>query len=225
MAYVGPANENEDPEVDISAMVAEVGAESVQAPTLWTRGQLRAAGIARQNASGEQPNSTLLQQLSGVSDDGSDCVSASDSDGASVSAPTRAHRVNDRSAPAFDMNAFAQVLSHYTPQHLPAVSVTGGKAAAIAKSDKPKWDVETEPFHTFKRRVMIWAESHWIEHLLMRPPAGDMSDFECHNVARRTILLALFATDTDYTADTTYLCEAWQLLLERHEPSRDIEVY
>ena len=47
-----------------------------------------------------------------------------------------------------------------------------------------------------------------------------MSDFECHNVARRTSLLALSATDTDYTADTTYLCEAWQLLLER----RDIEV-
>ena len=63
-----------------------------------------------------------------------------------------------------------------------------------------------------------------IEYLLTRPPAGDMSDLECHNVARRTILLALSATDTDYTADTTYLCEAWQLLLERHEPSRDIEV-
>ena len=51
-----------------------------------------------------------------------------------------------------------------------------------------------------------------------------MSDFECHNVARRTILLALSATDTDYTSDTTYLFEAWQLLLERHEPSRDIEM-
>ena len=51
-----------------------------------------------------------------------------------------------------------------------------------------------------------------------------MSDFECHNVARRTILLALSATETDYTADTMYLCEVRQLLLERHEPSRDIEV-
>ena len=105
-----------------------------------------------------------------------------------------------------------------------AVNVTGGKAAAIAKSGKPKWDVKTQPLHTLKRRVMIWAGSHCIEHLLMRPPAGDMSDFECHNMARRIILLALSATDTDYTADTTYLCEAWQLLLERHEPSRDIEV-
>ena len=51
-----------------------------------------------------------------------------------------------------------------------------------------------------------------------------MSEFECHNVARRTIMLALSAKDTDYTADTTYLCEAWQLLLERHEPSRGIDV-
>ena len=51
-----------------------------------------------------------------------------------------------------------------------------------------------------------------------------MSDYECHNVARRAIVLALSATDTDYTAETTYLCEACQLLLERHEPSRDIEV-
>ena len=122
------------------------------------------------------------------------------------------------------MHAFAQVLSQYTSQHVPAVNVSGGKAAAIAKSDKPKWDVKSEPFHAFKRRVMIWAESHCIEHLLTRPPADGMTDFECHNLPRRTILLALSATDTDYTADTTYLCEAWQLLWERHEPSRDIEV-
>ena len=142
MASIGPENENNDPEVNVSAMVTEVGAESVatvQAPTRRTRAQLRAARNARQNASGEQPNSPLLQQLSGVSDDGSDYVSASDSDGASVGTPTRARHVNDRSAPAFDMNAFAQVLSQYTSQHVPAVNVSGGKAAAIAKSDKPKW--------------------------------------------------------------------------------------
>ena len=35
---------------------------------------------------------------------------------------------------------------------------------------------------------------------------------------------ALSATDTVYTADTTYRCEAWQLLLERHEPSRNIQM-
>ena len=88
---------------------------------------------------------------------------------------------------------------------MPAINITGGKAAAIAKSDKPKHDVKTEPFHTFKRRVVIWAESHGIEHLLTNPPAGSMSEFECHNVARRTILLALSAMDTVYTADTSYL--------------------
>ena len=46
MASVGPANDNEDPAVNVSAMVAEVGDESVataQAPTLRTRAQLRAA--------------------------------------------------------------------------------------------------------------------------------------------------------------------------------------
>ena len=59
------------------------------------------------------------------------------SDGASVGAPTHARHVNDRSAPAFDINAFAQVLSQYTSQHVPAVNGSGGKAAAIAKSDKP----------------------------------------------------------------------------------------
>ena len=104
-------NDNEDPEVHVSAMVAEVGAESVatvQAPTLRTRGQLRAARNARWNASGKQRNSPLLQQLSGASDDGSDYVFASDSDGAPVGAPTRAHRLNNRSAPAFDMNALAR---------------------------------------------------------------------------------------------------------------------
>ena len=119
MVSVGPENDNDDPEVDVNAMIAEVGAESVatvQAPNLRTRAQRHAARIARQNASGEQPPSPLHQQLSGVSEDGSDYVSASDSDGASVGAPTRARHVNDRSASAFDMHAFAQVLSQYTSQ-------------------------------------------------------------------------------------------------------------
>ena len=95
-------------------MIAEVGAESfatVQAPNLRTRAQRHAARLARNNAPGEQPVSPLHEQLSGVSDKGSDHLSASESDGASVGAPTRARHVNDRSEPAFDMHAFAQVLS------------------------------------------------------------------------------------------------------------------
>ena len=68
MASLNPENENEidDAEVDVSGMIAEVGAESVatmQAPTLRTRGQLRAARIARQNATGELAQSPLLQLL------------------------------------------------------------------------------------------------------------------------------------------------------------------
>ena len=155
MASGNPDNENEldDPEVDVSGMVAEVSAESVatvQEPTRRTRGQFCAAILARQDrdATGKQPQSPVLQQLSGVSDGGSDYVSASDSDGASFGSPKCAHRVNDRSAPAFDVNAFAQVRSQYTSQHVPVVNVTGRKASAIAKSEKPKWDVQTKPFHT-----------------------------------------------------------------------------
>ena len=74
MASINPDNAAElGAEVDVSAMVVEVGAESVavvQAPTLRTCGQLRAARIARQNTTGKQPDIPLLQQLSGVYDGG-----------------------------------------------------------------------------------------------------------------------------------------------------------
>ena len=168
----------DDPTVDVSGRIAEVGAElfaTVQAPTLRTRAQMRAARLERRNRddAGEQLHDILLNpRLSGASD----FEPGSDSDSASVGAPTHARHRNDQAA-SFDMNSFAQALSHFTSQHVPAINVTGGKAAAIVKSDKPKWDVKTEPFHTFKRRVMIWAESHCIVHLLTCPPAGDMSDF------------------------------------------------
>ena len=71
---------------------------------------------------------------------------------------------------------------------------------------------------------MIWAESLKTENLLNGPPLGDVVDFECHDAARRIILLSLSAADTEYTANTTYLYEAWKLLLDRHEPSRAVEV-
>ena len=103
-------------------------------------------------------------------------------------------------------------------------SVPEKKAFAVAKSEKPRWDTQKEPFHTFKRCVMIWAESLKIEHLLTGPPLGDVVDFECHDAARSVILLSLPAADTDYTAGTTYLHEAWNLLLDRYEPSRAVEV-
>ena len=71
---------------------------------------------------------------------------------------TRAHHRNDQPAALLEINVFTQALSNFTSQHVPAVNTTGGKAAAIAKSDKPRWDVKTEPFHKLKRRVMICAE-------------------------------------------------------------------
>ena len=207
MVCVGLVNDNDDPNVDVNAMIAEVGAESVA--TVQALGHvlkdmpldLRETMHPASNLLAHCMNSCLVCPTKGLIT----CLRQRCVRGA----PTRARNVNDRSAAAFDMHAFAQVLSQFSSKHVPAVNVTGGKAAAIAKSDKPKWDVICEPFHTFKRRVVIWAESHGIEHLLTNPPTVSMSEFECHNVARRTILLALSATDTDYTADTTYLCEAW----------------
>ena len=89
MVSVGPEHDNNDPDVDVNAMIAEVGAESVatvQAPNLRTRAQRHAARLVRNNAPGEQPVSPLHEQLSGVSDEGSDYLSASESDGASVGA-------------------------------------------------------------------------------------------------------------------------------------------
>ena len=64
MVSAGPENNNDDPEVDVNSMIAEVGAESVatvQAPHLRTRAQRQAARIARQNAFDVQPPSTLHQ--------------------------------------------------------------------------------------------------------------------------------------------------------------------
>ena len=100
----------EDPQVDASGMTAEVGAASVatvQAPTLGTRGQLHAARFERCNrdAAGAELHELLLNPpLSGASD----YEPGSDSDGASVGAPTRAHHRNDQPAASFDMNAFAR---------------------------------------------------------------------------------------------------------------------
>jgi len=61
------------------------------------------------------------------------------------------------------------------------------KALAFAKSEKPNWDTQRELFHTFKRHVLIWTESHKIEYLLTGPPLGDVSDFEWHDTARRIV--------------------------------------
>ena len=69
MVSVGPEYDDIDPEVDVNAMVAEVGAESVatvQAPTLRACAQRQAARTVRQNAPGERPVSPPHEQLSVV---------------------------------------------------------------------------------------------------------------------------------------------------------------
>ena len=124
-----------------------------------------------------------------------------------------------------DADTLARAFTRYTSMTSGVShSVPEKKALAVAKPEKPKWDTQKEPFHTFERRVMIWAESLKIEHLLTGPPLGDVVDFECHDTARRSILLSWSAEDTDYTADTTYLYAAWSLLLDHQEPSRSVEV-
>ena len=136
------------------------------------------------------------------------------------------HHVNAQSAANPSMTD-ADTLARAFTQH---ASMTGGAshnvsqrmALAVAKSEKPKWDTQKEPFHTLKRRVMIWVGSLKIEHLLIDPPLGDVAEFECHDAARRIVLLSLSAADTDCTADTTHLYEAWNLLLDHHEPSRAV---
>ena len=132
---------------------------------------------------------------------------------ASIWQPTAAHHVNAQQASTshhvnaqsaanpsmIDADALARAFTQYA-------SISGGvsrnvpekKALAFAKSEKPRWDTQIEPFHTFERRVMIWAESLKIEHLLTRPPLCDVVDVECHDAARRSILLSLSAADTDY---------------------------
>ena len=78
-----------------------------------------------------------------------------------------------------DADTLARAFTQYTSgvSH----NVPEKKALAVAKSEKHKWYTQKEPFHTFKRRVMIWAVSLKIEHLLTGPPLGDVVDFECHD--------------------------------------------
>ena len=97
-------------------------------------------------------------------------------------------------------------------------------AASIAKSPPPKWDFDKEPFFTYKRKITIWAESHKIDHLLTQRPRRSQNEHEKHDVARRGILLALPGHDIDYVADTTYLFEAWSLLVSKYLPSRNAEI-
>ena len=241
---------SDNPDIDVSALHREVGADSVAGTPMrriqprQQRREAEAAALHGPNTqSGTAParvqNPHFEPLASGRQFDDEYDESEYASSLASVWQPTAAHPVNAQQASTshhvnaqsaanpfmIDADTLARAFTQYT-------SMTSGVsrnvpekiALAVAKSEKPKWDTQKEPFHTFKRRVLIWAESLKIENLLTGPPLGAVVDFECHDAARRIILLSLSAADTDYTADTTYLYEAWKLLLERHEPSRAVEV-
>ena len=60
-----------------------------------------------------------------------------------------------------------------------------GGATSIAKSASPKWESKTESFHTFKRKVMIWTETHNMDHRLSQCPRRSQHEFKKHDVARR----------------------------------------
>ena len=240
---------SDDPDVDVNAL-REVGADSVAGtPTrrMLTRQQRREAEVAAlqgpNTQSGTSParvqNPQIDQLVSGRDCDDEYDESEYASGLASVWQPTAAHHVNAQQASTshhvnarcaanpsmIDVDTLARAFTQYASMTGGAShNVTQRKALPVAKSEKSKWDTQKEPFHTFKRRVMIWAESLKIEHLQTGPHLGDVAEFECHDAAHCIILLSLSAADTDYTADTTDLYEAWNLLLDRHEPSRAVEM-
>ena len=131
-----------NPTFDVNETVNEVGAESVatvQAANLRTRVQLRAAGVQLQVGDAVGVDLLAGDRLHNLCQGHKCLIGRSMNLGpASVVAPTRTHHGNDQPAAALDMNAFAQALSHSTSQHVPAANITGGKAAAIVESDKPK---------------------------------------------------------------------------------------
>ena len=84
---------------------------------LHSPSELRAVGIVLEDDGADDVdlhNLLLWQQVC----DRADYELGSSSEGASVGALTRTHRVNDRSAATFDMDAFAQALSNFTSQNV-----------------------------------------------------------------------------------------------------------
>ena len=186
---------SDDPYVDVNAMHRKVGADSVAGtPTrrMQTRQQRREAEAAALHGpntqSGTAParvqNPYFDQLVSGRDFDDEYDESEYASGLANVWQPTAArhvnaqqasttHHGNAQSAPKpsmIDADTLARAFAQYASMSS-GVSriVPEKKALAVARSEKPKWDTQKEPFHTFKRRVMIWAESLKIEHLLRLP--------------------------------------------------------
>ena len=192
--------------IDVNALHREVGADSVAGtPTrrMLTRQQRREAEVAALQGPNTQSgtararvqNPHFDQLVSGRDFDDKHDESEYASGLASVWQPKAAHHVNAQSAAnpsMIDADTLARAFTRCASMSSGVSrNVPEKKALAVDKSKKPKWDTHKEPFHMFKRRVMIWAESLKIEHVLTGPPLGDVVDFECHDAARRIILLSL----------------------------------
>ena len=175
---------SDDLDVDVNTLHREVGADSVAGtPTrrMQTRQQRREAEDAAlqgpNTQSGTAPasvqNPYFDQLVSGREFDDEYDESEYVSGLASVWQPTATHHVNAQQAstshhvnaqsaanPSMtDADTLARAFTQYASMSSGVSwNVPEKKALANAKSEKPKWDTQKEPFHTFKRRVMIWAE-------------------------------------------------------------------
>ena len=188
------------PDIDIGAMLREVGADSV-APTptrgMKTRQQRKEAeaakplgpytqsGIAPAQAQNEYFEPLLSGRESEIEYVGYEEESHIPNDWEQTAtrhanaqlASTLHVNAQSTAGPSIDTNTLARALTHYASMSSLGVSrnVPEKKDLAVAKSEKPKWDTQKEPFPTFKCRVIILAESLKIEHLLIGPPLGDVS--------------------------------------------------
>ena len=131
--------------------------------------------------------------------------------GAMAQAATGAGGPTPTVQPVVDVQSLVTAMSH----------LNAGAATSLEKGMQPKWDLKTERFYDFKRKVDIWAASHDIAHLFERPPYP--SDSIKHDAARRIILLSLPNHDQQYVLGTSYLSEAWEMLLVKYMPSIDAE--
>ena len=191
---------SDDPHVDVGALLREVGAASV-APTptrgVRTRQQRRESEavelLGPLTQSGNAParvHSDYFEPLlSGRESEIEYVESEEESHISHVWEQAAARHVNAQQAstqhvnaqsaagPSIDIDTLARAFTHYANMSSQSVirNVPEKKALAVVQSEKPNWNTQKEPFHTFKRRVIMCAESLKIEHPLAGPPLAGWS--------------------------------------------------
>ena len=174
---------SDDPDVDVSALQREVSADWV-AGTSTCRMQVGQQRRESEVAALQGPNTqsgtapalvqnTYFDQLVSGRDFDDDYDESEYASGlASVWQPTAAlhvnaqqastsHHVNAQSAAnpsMIDTDTLARAFTQYASMTDGAShNVSQRKALTVAKSEKPKWHTQKEPYHTFKRRVMVFG--------------------------------------------------------------------